>query len=100
VAATAVTKPAWLEFSGYTTTRPESPYFVVDTAKIVRGILAYLRPFGSRSIAGAKRKFSIRSYCGPTSKSTNVFGMACGRGRGLSGVGCPAALKSAVSVNT
>ena len=39
-------------------------------------------------------------YCGPSSKITNEFAMGCGLGRGFSGLGFSAGLKSAVSVKT
>ena len=107
MAATALHEVVGLGFSEYTRGCPE--------AIVYRGIqqTRYALNFGwisevwlpPRSILSLRREPSENpglelNYCGPNSKSTNVFAIGCGRGRGLSGVGCPAALKSAVSVKT
>jgi hypothetical protein len=75
-----------------------APLRRLGTPTAIHFKLSSLQAFGSRD-AGCERRGEPNAfllleadYCGPSSKSTNVFGIGCGRGRGLSGVGCPAAL--------
>jgi hypothetical protein len=69
------------------------------------GLVFYLPSERGPGLAALEGAFALRcgggaaAYCA-NSKITNEFAICCGRGRGLSGVGGGAGLKSAVTVNT